>query len=68
LREAKIYAENGFNGIIIENFGDAPYYSDRVGPEVVATMTLVVNNVIKEVNIPVGIQVMKNDILLAQNL
>lgn len=65
LREAKIYAENGFDGIIIENFGDAPYYAERVGPEVVATMACIVSNIVKEIDIPIGIQVMRNDPIAA---
>lgn len=61
MSEAKIYAENGFDGIILENYGDVPYYPDRVGPETVAIMTYIASEIIKNVKIFLGIQVMKND-------
>lgn len=40
--EAKILANTGFDGIIIENMHDAPYVNGPHGPEIVAAMTVVV--------------------------
>lgn len=61
VREARIYAEGGLDGIIIENYGDMPYYPHKVGPETIAVMTYITSEVKKQVNIPIGIQVLRND-------
>jgi len=38
-RDARVLAEAGFDGVIIENFGDAPFVPDRVANITVAAMT-----------------------------
>ncbi len=60
IRDAVAYKRGGVDGIIIENFGDTPY-RERVGPETVAAMTLVVSEVSSHVDIPIGINVLRND-------
>jgi len=37
--EARLYAEQGVDGLLIENMHDAPYLRRQVGPEVTAWMT-----------------------------
>jgi membrane complex biogenesis BtpA family protein len=61
ISEAEMLAEAGYDGLIIENFGDLPFMRDRVGPETVAAMTLVVQAVRNAVSLPVGINVLRND-------
>lgn len=43
--EARILADAGFGGIIVENMHDVPYLRRTVGPEVVAAMTRVTDAV-----------------------
>ncbi len=57
-REAKLYAEAGYDGLIIENMGDRPYLRGTVGPEVVAAMTAAGLAVRSAVDLPLGIQVL----------
>jgi membrane complex biogenesis BtpA family protein len=38
-RDARALAAAGFDGIVVENFGDAPFVPDRVAPVTVAAMT-----------------------------
>jgi membrane complex biogenesis BtpA family protein len=59
LREAR--ALRGVDGLVIENFGDAPYAPGRVGPEVVAVMTRVVGAVARTAGVPVGVNVLRTD-------
>ena len=59
--EADILASEGAHGIIVENFGDVPYYPGPVGPETVAGMTLAVGEVMDAVQVPIGINVLRND-------
>jgi membrane complex biogenesis BtpA family protein len=63
--EAGILQDGGAQGIIVENFGDAPFRTGRVEPETVAAMTLAVEHVRKSVSIPVGINMLRNDAISA---
>ncbi len=38
-RDAKTLADAGFDGVVVENFGDAPFVPERVAPVTVAAMT-----------------------------
>jgi len=61
LRDARAYKEGGMDGIIIENFGDVPYYPTKVPPITVAAMTFVACKVSEVVDIPIGVNVLRND-------
>ena len=60
-KEAHLLAEGGADGIIVENFGDAPFATGHVGPHTVAAMTLAVQAVMERVALPVGINMLRND-------
>jgi membrane complex biogenesis BtpA family protein len=59
--EAAAMEKAGFGGTIVENYGDLPFYGEDVGPETVAAMALVVRAVREAVEIPVGVNVLRND-------
>ncbi len=63
--EAGILQDNGAHGIIVENFGDAPFRTGRVEPETVSAMTLAVEHVRAAVSLPVGINMLRNDAISA---
>jgi membrane complex biogenesis BtpA family protein len=66
LRDAQLLAEGGVNGLMIENFGDVPFYPARVPAAVVAHMTAIAAEVKRVVpHLPVGINVLRNDGLAA---
>lgn len=60
-REATALASGGVDGIIVENFFDAPFANDRVDPAVVSAMTLIIGRLMNLVTLPVGINVLRND-------
>jgi hypothetical protein len=64
-RDAAAYAEGGADGLIVENFGDVPFAKDRVEAGTVAAMTLAVASVREETRLPVGVNVLRNDVLSA---
>ena len=64
-REAAILTEGGANGIIVENFGDAPFRIGRVEPETVAAMTRAVDLVCRTTLLPVGVNMLRSDALSA---
>jgi len=61
LREAAILQEEGLDGILVENFKDAPFFPDAVPPETVAAVSVVVEAVVRSSNVPVGVNVLRND-------
>jgi uncharacterized protein len=60
-QEAAALAAGGVDGLIIENFFDAPFSKDQVDPAVVSAMTLVVQRVMNLVTLPIGLNVLRND-------
>ena len=64
-RDAAGYARGGVDATIVENFGDVPFPPGAVGPHVVAAMTLAVAAVRAETGLPVGVNVLRNDVVAA---
>ncbi|WP_373542184.1 photosystem I biogenesis protein BtpA [Chamaesiphon sp.] len=64
-QEAVALVSGGVDGIIVENFFDAPFPKSRVDPAVVSAMTTVVSQLMELVSIPIGINVLRNDSLSA---
>ncbi|GBF79422.1 photosystem I biogenesis protein [Aphanothece sacrum FPU1] len=62
-QEATALAAGGVNGIIVENFFDAPFTKNRVDPAVISSMTLIVDRIKNLVVVPVGINLLRNDAL-----
>jgi len=56
--EALAYRDAGFNGLMIENMHDTPYLNRLVGPEVTAAMAVIARELLREVSLPLGIQVL----------
>lgn len=63
--EAELLAGAGFDALIVENFGDAPFAAESVPPETVAVMAVIVDHVVRAVDIPVGVNVLRNDAVSA---
>lgn len=61
-RDATAWADGGANALIVENFGDVPFRKGPVGPETIAAMTLAVSVAIEEGGLPVGVNVLRNDV------
>lgn len=53
----------GFDGLMLENFGDAPFFADSVPPVTVAAMTRAAVAVRDAADLPLGINVLRNDAL-----
>jgi hypothetical protein len=65
LQDARAIASGGCNGLVVENFGDRPFTKGRVEAETVAAMTRIVTEIGREVKIPIGVNVLRNDALSA---
>ena len=65
VRDAHALADGGVDGIIVENYGDAPFFPDVVPPVTVAALTRAIEEVRRAVRLPIGVNVLRNDALSA---
>jgi membrane complex biogenesis BtpA family protein len=69
LHDARAYAEGGCDGLVVENFGDAPFHKgthdDPVPPDVTAALAVVADRVVAATGLPVAINCLRNDGLAA---
>jgi len=60
--DAEALVKGGSDGLIIENFGDIPFFRDRVPPHTIAAMTAVGVKIRERFpKIPFGVNVLRND-------
>lgn len=60
VKDAQALEEGGVDGIMVENFYDAPYPKDVADPATVASMALITREVVKSVSVPVGVNILRN--------
>lgn len=61
--DATTLAEAGFDGLMMENFGDAPFFADNVPDITISAMTAAARDVSNAVDLPLGVNVLRNDAL-----
>ena len=61
VRDARAIGEGGADGLVVENFGDKPFFATRVPAETIAAMTRVVSEIARVFTKPVGVNVLRND-------
>lgn len=65
LRDAVRIGEAGFDALIVENFGSAPFpkgsQGDRLPPHQVAALAVIVQEAARETGLPVGVNCLRND-------
>lgn len=61
LHDADALASGGTHGLMLENFGDAPFYPARVPAIAVACMAALAADVRRRFDLPLGINILRND-------
>lgn len=61
LKDAEALEAGGVHGILVENFGDVPFYPDRVPASTIAQMAVLGAELRRTVRVPIGINVLRND-------
>lgn len=61
IADARVYESCGFDAVIVENFGDSPFYPGRVPPETIAALTAAACALRAEIQIPLGVNCLRND-------
>lgn len=60
-RDAEALARGGVDAIMVENFGDAPFFPGAVPAETVAALTRAIIEVRHVTPLPIGVNVLRND-------
>jgi membrane complex biogenesis BtpA family protein len=62
LEEASLLVETGFDACIVENFGDTPFFGERVAPITIASMTRLIASLRRaQPGLLTGVNVLRND-------
>lgn len=61
LRDAAALVEGGVAGLLLENYGDVPFFPERVPHHVVAHLTAIAVEIRRRFSLPLGINVLRND-------
>lgn len=67
LRDLATLEAGGADGTIVENIGDAPF-TKQAGPETIAAMTVIAQEIMRRATRPVGVNVLRNDGLAALSI
>ena len=62
LADARALAEGGADAVLVENHGDVPFTARRVDAATVAGMAVAVAEIRRAVPLPIGVNVLKNDV------
>jgi len=65
LRDLEAWVEGGAHGVLVENFGDAPFFPGRVPAHTVATLAAIGAEIRRKCPVPLGFNVLRNDGLSA---
>jgi uncharacterized protein len=61
LRDLESLEQGGVSAIMVENFGDRPFFATNVPPETIAAMTRVVTEMRSATSLPIGVNILRND-------
>ncbi len=61
LRDAEALTAAGFDALLVENYGDTPFAKDDAGRHVVAEMSVIASELRRRFDVPLGVQVLRND-------
>lgn len=61
LDDAEVLVAGGVDGLMLENFGDVPFAPARVSAVTVSSMTRIAVEISRRVDVPLGINVLRND-------
>ena len=61
LRDARRLEAGGVDALLVENYGDTPYFAEDVPKHVVASMAALVADLRRETDLPIGVDVLRND-------
>jgi len=67
-RDAETLAQAGFDAVLVENFGDAPFFATDVPDETIAAMAVATDAARRASGKPIGVNVLRNDGIAAMSV
>jgi len=61
VRDARAYARGGADALVVENYGDAPFFKEALPPETVAALACSAAAVRDAADLPLGVNALRND-------
>ena len=61
LQDTRALVAGGVDGILFENYGDAPFTKHQVSSLTISSMTRVILHCVKNLEIPFGVNILRND-------
>lgn len=62
IQEAKTFQSHRFDGVILENFGDVPFYADNAPAETISALSVIATAIREEApRLKLGVNVLRND-------
>jgi uncharacterized protein len=68
LRDAAALADGGVDAVLVENYGDVPFFPDAVPPATIAALARVLTELRRATGLPLGVNVLRNDARAALGL
>lgn len=68
LRDALVLRDAGFDAVMIENYGDVPFNAGPIDPAAVAALAVVTADVRRAVDLPIGVNALRNDARAAMGI
>ncbi|MGB0647602.1 MAG: BtpA/SgcQ family protein, partial [Bradymonadia bacterium] len=69
LTDAKTLVDAGFDGLMVENYNDVPFYKDKLPPESIAALTRCALEIKRAYpQVPLGVNALRNDALSALSI
>jgi hypothetical protein len=62
LEDARALADGGADALVVENHGDVPFTAGRVDAASVAGMAVAIAEIRRRLSLPIGVNVLKNDV------
>src|SRR5438045_3541481 len=59
--DAAVLEAAGLDGLLVENYSDVPFYPEAAPPETIAALAVCVREVVRATNLPVGVNLLRND-------
>ncbi len=60
-RDARSWAAGGADAVLVENFGDRPFHPEAVPPVTIAALARVLTDLRDVIDLPLGVNVLRND-------
>ena len=65
MNDAQVLIDAGFDSLLIENYGDIPFYKEHVPPHTISAMTVAAHEIRRSFDVQFGVQVLRNDAIAA---